>query len=216
MDFKNTLGQAYKLLTRTSRMQDELYWAQIYNNTVSGSTWLKDNSFCLGRWAVGYPFLYALYRVLNEWKPKRILELGLGQTTKMIGQYAANNQEIEHIIIEQDKDWIEFFTKGVFSLPQNSNIIQHDYEFIPYKSQKDVRVFSDFANQINNKSFDLICIDAPIGSKVYSRIDILKLLPACLPNSFVLMMDDYNRIGEQNTIKDIKSCLDNNKINYST
>ena len=43
----------------------EILWAQIFNNTISSSAWLKDASFSPGRAAVGYPFLYACYRILD-------------------------------------------------------------------------------------------------------------------------------------------------------
>ncbi|GHV55474.1 hypothetical protein FACS1894216_17910 [Synergistales bacterium] len=51
--------------------------------------------------------------------------------------------------------------------------------------------------------FDFISIDAPFGSDVYSRIDVLDIIPDCLMSSFIIMIDDYNRIGEQNTVKEI-------------
>ena len=34
-------------------------------------------SFSPGRGAIGYPVMYVLYRVLNEFKPTSILELGI-------------------------------------------------------------------------------------------------------------------------------------------
>ena len=47
-------------------MQNELYWAQIYNSTTQNSAWLTENNFSPGRWAVGYNFLYVMYRILSE------------------------------------------------------------------------------------------------------------------------------------------------------
>ena len=76
------------LLKDLKGRQSEVLWGEIFRDTIVNSIWLKDKSFSPGRWAAGYPFLYALYRVLDEARPKRILELGLGQTTRMIGQYA--------------------------------------------------------------------------------------------------------------------------------
>ncbi len=62
----------------------EILWAEIFRSVTDKSTWLKNRSFAPGRWALGYPALYILYRILNEMKPKSILELGLGQSTRMI------------------------------------------------------------------------------------------------------------------------------------
>ena len=71
----------------TYRVNNEILWAEIFNSTIQDSLWFKDKSLSPGRWAAGYPFLYALYRTLNEKHPLNILELGMGQTTKLISQY---------------------------------------------------------------------------------------------------------------------------------
>lgn len=62
----------------------------------------------------------------------------------------------------------------------------------------------------------MISIDAPFGSPcyIYARADILELLPQCLKKSFVIILDDYNRTGEQNTVKLLKEKLDDEKIMY--
>ena len=71
-------------VSKANLIARENEWAAIFNNTIHDSTWLKDRSFSPGRWAVGYQFLYVMYRILNEIKPERILELGLGQSTRML------------------------------------------------------------------------------------------------------------------------------------
>jgi len=148
-------------------------------------------------------------------KPLHILELGLGQTTKMIGQYARSNSNVSHIIVEEDKDWIKFFD-GMFHLPENSEIIQHEYEYVEFKGKKNIRTFSEFTTGIQDQKFDFIMIDAPKGSSGYSRMDVLKIIPQCLHESFVIMLDDYERSGEQNTIKEVLNILDTHNIKYVT
>lgn len=43
--------------------------------------------------------------------------------------------------------------------------------------------------------------------KYYSRIDTLSILPNCLDTSFIIMLDDYDRVPEQNAVKDIITLL---------
>lgn len=212
---RKIISNSYNSIIRTTRILNELYWAQIYNSTTQNSSWLTENNFSPGRWAVGYNFLYVMYRILTEKKPSHILELGLGQTTKMIGQYARSNSDVTHIIIEEDKDWITFF-EGMFHLPENSRIIQHDYEYTVFKGKKDVRTFAGFTAGIQDKKFDFIMIDAPKGSASYSRVDILKVIPQCLQDSFIIILDDYERKGEQKTIKEVLKVLDTHNIKYVT
>ena len=52
--------------------------------------------------------------------------------------------------------------------------------------------------------------------KRYSRIDIISILPKCLDNDFVIMLDDYNRSGEKRTIQEILKILKSHKIPVKT
>ena len=62
----------------------------------------------------------------------------------------------------------------------------------------------------------MISIDAPFGTPcyIYARTDILELLPDCLKKDFVILLDDYNRKGEQNMIKLLKEKLEDKQIEY--
>lgn len=212
-----SLNDVRNQANKASRSASETVWAEIFNNAISDSKWLKNKAFSPGRWAVGYPYLYVMYRVLNEFKPKSILELGLGQSTRMIAQYAAANPYVKHYVVEHDAEWIEFF-KNDFTLPENTEIVQLDREMIKYKEAEEVRVFKGFSDRFKNMKFDFICIDAPLGGdmKYYSRIDILNILPECLDSSFIIMIDDYNRVTEQRTVSEMKHILSENYIKFKT
>ena len=106
---------------------NEIMWACIFNNAIDTETWLKNKSFYPGRWAIGYPVLYVLYRILNEVKPKSILELGLGQSTKMITQYAAAYEDVKHYVVEHDDEWIHFFERDT-AVSANTEIVKLDRE----------------------------------------------------------------------------------------
>ena len=212
----DTAEKARRQAADSARHASEAVWAQIFNNTISESLWLKDKTFSPGRWAVGYPYLYVMYRVLNETRPKRILELGLGQSTRMIAQYAAAFQDVEHIVVEHDPEWVEFFCND-FPLPKNTKVVMLEREMVPYKDADAVRVFKGFKETFQGQKFDFISVDAPLGAdmKQYSRIDILGLMPDCLSKNFVVMIDDTARSGETNTIDDMKQCLNSSKISYT-
>ena len=211
----NKIQQLSNIIYSTKNLATETVWGNNFSNIISDSSWLKHKNFAPGRWAMGYPALYTLYRILNEAKPSRILELGLGQSTRMIGQYAYHFKNITHIIVEHDTKWIDFFKKD-FILSNNSNIVNLDLTMTNYKDENTVRTFYRFKENFNNKKFDFICIDAPYGydMKKYSRIDILQILPDCLDENFIIMIDDTNRTGENNTIKEICSILETHSIEY--
>lgn len=205
-----------KDISRESRnINKEILWAETFNNTVSGSDWLKDKSFSPGRWAVGYQYLYAVYRILNTVKPKKILELGLGQSTKLLSQYAKANKEVKHIVVEHDQEWIDFYKKEN-EVAENTEILKIEREYRKYKSDDKVLAFKNFKEILQGQKFDFISIDAPLGAnaKIYARIDVLEILPECLEEDFVIVIDDYNRKCEKNTVNEIERILKKHNISY--
>lgn len=210
-------------LIRGSRnVNNEILWANIFHDTIKGSKWLKNQPFSPGRAAIGYPTLYALYRILDEFQPQSILEIGLGQSTKMIGSYVKWKTEKDgrchHYVVEHDKSWIDFF-KSNFELSPNTEIFQMDLIKVqleePNTNKTEVNMYQNFSEVLQNQKFDLIFIDGPFGSPIYSRVDVIDLLPECLNESFILMLDDAERVGEQNTLKMIKNALNEEKISYA-
>lgn len=206
-----------QITRKTLRTAEEAVWAAIFKDTTVQSSWLKDKTFSAGRWAIGYQALYVMYRVLNESRPKRILELGLGQSTRMIAQYTAAFDDVEHIVIEHDPEWINFF-KNDFSLSDRTSIVELEREMVAYKDAETVRTFKGFREVVAGKRFDFIFIDAPLGGdmKQFSRIDVLKCLPDCLANSFVILLDDCERSGEKRTGAEMEKVLRDNAIEFKS
>ena len=211
-DFQCNLMQK---LNYTERKCSETLWAEIFNNTIASSEWLVNRSFSLGRWAIGYPCAYVLYRVIDELHPNKILELGLGQSTKIISQYTRYYNPDKHIVIEHDPEWISFFSKN-YSLPDETEIIQCPLMNDSYKEQNGIRQFQNFSQAVGSEKYDLIMIDAPFGGdmKEYARVDVLKKMPQCLEESFVIIFDDCNREGEQNTFYEMVKVLEDANIDY--
>ena len=210
-------NEAFTRMTNIFRASNEIVWSSIFHDTIKESDWLIDKTFSPGRWAAGYPFLYILFKCLDVMAPTSILELGLGQTTRMIGQYAKSDQHCEHYIVEHDDTWIEFFGKS-FSLAENSNIIKLNLSKSDYLGDSDVTVYEEFEQTFSDKKFDLISVDAPFGGDayLYSRVDILKLLPKCLKKNFVILVDDFNRKGEKNTVIVMEEILSEHDIKFFT
>lgn len=202
--------------------QDNLYnreilYSSIFRDTIEESEWLQSKNFSLNAGASNYSFMYMLYRILDECRPENILELGLGQTTKLTSQYVNFFKNSSLITIESDSDWIEVFSQKLI-LTDNIQIIKKDVETFTYKNTENLR-YKDFTEGISDKKFDLIVIDGPNGffpetSKFldYSRSNILELIPNNLSEDFIIIIDDYERKGEQNTVNEVKELL--NKVGY--
>lgn len=214
-DILTAINTSKDILRESKNINKEILWAETFNNTISDSNWLKDKSFSPGRWAVGYQYLYAAYRILNAVKPKKILELGLGQSTKLLSQYAKTNKEVKHIVVEHDQEWIDFYKKEN-EVAENTEILKLEREYRKYKNDDKVLAFKNFKEILQGQKFDFISIDAPLGAnaKIYARVDVLEILPECLEEDFVMVIDDYNRKGEKNTVNEIERILKEHNISY--
>lgn len=146
----------------------DILWANIYHDTIVQSDWLLDKTISPGgdgRWAVGYNFLYALYRILDEMHPKNILELGLGQSTRLTGQYAGYFKA-RHAVVEHDKDWADFFFHGWKSETKQTHIYLTDIEEREIDGEK-YFAYCNFDHIVNDlpAPCNLILIDGPFGGR---------------------------------------------------
>lgn len=198
---------------RNQRFVREVQYSNVFKDTINDSEWLINKSFSPNNSASNYSFLYILYRVLNEVRPKNILELGLGQTTKMTSQYAAYFKNSNLIVIEDNKRWIETFS-NVINLTNNMKLCHVDKEKVSIDSSVCLK-YENFDNFLDKKLFDFVIIDGPIGyNQKYPRSNIWDLLNY-LNKEFIIIFDDYERIGEQNTCKRLFNLLESRNIRYN-
>lgn len=203
-----------KTFLKTMKGQtDEIVWSKIWDDTKKGLDWIEElPSISPGRWAVGYNYIYVLTRVLKDRKPHKILDLGLGISSTIISHYCSKNDDMIHDIVEQDEDWATFY-KSNNKLSAYTNIFILECLEKEYKGNK-INYYEAFNSVVNNKKYDFISIDGPKGSDRFSRRDIVDYIPGILAEDFIILMDDTNRIGEKDTINEIKNKLETNNIEF--
>ena len=153
-------------------------------------------------------------RILNEIEPHSVLDLGLGISSTLVSAYFDYKKysDSKHIIVEHDNDWIDFYKKKNYLSDYSNIVLQKCIE----KTKDNIKynAYEDLKSIVKNDKYTIISIDAPIGSKHYSRRDILDLLPNVLEKSFVILMDDYEREGEKETVEEIRHVLNNHNIEF--
>ena len=149
--------------------------------------------------------------MLNSIKPKQILEFGLGQSSKMVHQYA-NFYQVEAVTCENDDQWISFFNEGRDG-DYNIKIHKMELETILYKGIETL-TYKDIDKFIGGKKFDFILVDGPHGSKHFSRSQIVDIARNNLQPSFCIIIDDTEREGEREIIQEVMSALDSSGIHY--
>lgn len=192
---------------------EEIIWRDIFIDTVKGYEWWENISISPGRWAVGYNYLYVMARSLSAIAPSSILEFGLGQSSKLFSLYS-NFYKVHYDIIEQDETWIKFFgSENV--LGETINIHHRKIKDFHDNDGGVIYKYSEIDSIVSSMKYNIISIDGPWGGKNYSRIDIINFLPQILDKQFLIIIDDYNRIGEKRTINMIQKKLKSSNIEYN-
>lgn len=214
-DYSSKLDLLLANQNKIISQNDELLFANLFRDSISDSAWLKNKSFSAYNAAANYSFLYKLYRILDVLKPKNILELGLGQTTKLTSQYAKYNKDSNVIAIDDDKVWIDVLSKQIPNSP-NFKIKHLNLQNFVYKGDvlQQKSEYKDLEKVVKGKKFDLIIVDGPIGwDKEYPRTNVIGLLNN-LTDTWVVIFDDSNRLGESKTTGIFRNELNDKNIKY--
>lgn len=201
----------YKEIKKQEAVQAEILRGMIFNSTIADSEWLKYKSFSPGEWAADYGLLYTLYRSLGSMKPQSIAEFGLGQSSKMVHQYAAF-YHAEAVTYEHDPAWVKFFNEGREGA-YDVRIQLLDLENIKYKGF-DTVTYKEMDKALAGKVFDFVLVDGPFGSDHYSRPEVLDVVKGHLASSFCIIMDDTDRTPEWETAQEIMSLLKQQGVEY--
>lgn len=209
--FKKNEKEHITLLRQNLLLSQEIEWANIFHDSTKGKPWLQNLSLNIGRWAGSYSFFYILHRILQDYKPYSILEMGLGESSKLISNYLENYlHNSQHFIIEHDNNWAKQFNEK-FILSKQSTIIHcplHVTEVNGFKTNS----YLNIESKIEQKH-DLYIIDGPFGSDRFSRYDMYYLAKKMLPtDEFIILFDDTNRKGEEDTINAIIEHLESQNI----
>lgn len=195
------------------KLTNEILMAHVFSDSIRDVSWIQNRSFSPHGSAANYSFLYILFRILDDFNPSSIIEFGMGQSTKLTSQYAAyKNTKSRLRIVENDLNWIEIFKKFIPDV-ENIKILNVPVEERIFKMHKTTG-YKDLKSVLGDDKFDLVIVDGPLGRSHFSRISVLDLLSKNLSDTFVILLDDCDRIGEQETVEEIKKTLDKNKIEY--
>lgn len=213
--YNKTTERLHKLAEKADTIiaqQQELLMAHKFHDTIADYDWLKYKGFSLTCMAIDYSLAYTISRVLNTMRPQKILECGLGQSSRIIHQYA-NYYNYSAITCEHDKDWVKFFLEEI-SNHYNINIQLFQLKEIYYNGEKTL-TYKGFNERFKNEKFDFIFVDGPWGSDHYSRSQIISIAENNLDkNKFCIILHDANRPGEQESIQEVFAILDKQQIKY--
>ena len=210
------LEKVQNLQNKAQLQYQELNFADLLHDSTQNSPWLKDKNFALYGWAANYSFIYTLFRILDNVQPAHILEMGLGQTSMVTTQYIANKKPAADLdIIENDESWIKVYEPKL-AKSQNIKLHQCDIEFFDYEGEQS-RKYKELNKITGDKKYNLIIVDGPFGgAQKFPRSNIVELVEKNLAQDFIIIFDDAERSGEQNTIAQTKAKLTSLGIEFGT
>ena len=166
------------------------YWDRMYHDASIGSAW--NLRFPLpssgGKKYCGstYNFFYPLYRILEDYHPKEILEFNFDEATKMTMQYSVANKS-HHIVIANDKERVEHYIK-CWKMPLTNTTIYGDSLLETRINQKTGVCYKNFNAILKNKRCDLILIKCPVDDRRI-QMDMLSVLMDVIRVDFIILMD---------------------------
>ena len=225
MNLKEKLKTAIRRLVGTERLANrmlpqlsEIRYSVMFHDSIIDSEWYKYKQLSLGAFAIDYGTAYVIYNVLERMQPKSIIEMGLGQSSKIIHQYATY-YKTSAVTIEHDADWVNFFLSGIAG-KYDVNIQMARLEYRMYNGSQNL-VYETLPLLAGNNKYDFVFIDGPFGTQPngkcysYARLNIIDIIEKnLLSPSFCIIMHDYQRSGEQNTISEVLNLLDKQNKSY--
>lgn len=170
--------------------------------------------------AAANPSLQLLHlKILRFCRPRRVLELGSGQTTKILSCYARDGGSAAVLTLEQDPVWASRLG------PQ----VSHDYRHVPLEPRAFTcagiplhlrTMWYAEVPDLRREKFDYVLVDGPdpgtrgTDHTAYARAGILEYMPALLSESFVVVFDDAERAGEAMTIDALRRMLDAGRVRH--
>ena len=185
----------------------EDYWAEYSADCYS----YKEYEFNCGLYTMTPDQYKKMIDLLEELRPKRICELGSGQSTKIFETYQNKNTDVALYSIEHDPCFNTH--KSIILTPLLENT-----EYLQYSG---CVIYQDFDKWlVDQDNFDFVLIDGPndflpigINNPTYSRIQMLSFVNKLNPGAIV-MYHDSNFVGADSTLCEFEKILDFNRVRY--
>ncbi len=143
--------------------------------------------------AANYSLLYCLFRIVTETDCKRVLEIGAGQTSLLQSALMAS-QELEVDTLESVRVLGEAHVgasrKPACTTVRSRRQLWTALRAYRYENTRDLRT-----------GYQLVVVDGPHATPRNSRYGSLEVLLSRLADDFVIVFDDAERRGEQDTIR---------------
>lgn len=160
----------------------------------------EDRFFPVGG-AANHSLLYLILRVACEFRPASVLDVGAGQSSLLWSALRRRGLVGDVLTLEHDAEW------GARIAAQ----VDHPVLVTPLRPARvdgvEVETY-DWDQAFEGRRFEVVGCDGPIGATRHSRRGVLAALEADrLPADFLVILDDAERPGEQDTVRAVHDRL---------
>lgn len=145
------------------------------------------------RGAANSSLLYFILRSSASLDIRNVVELGCGQTTLLLDSIAGKRTSFQFYSFENEPFWASQIQRQI----QRSTI--NVKPLVAQTVRGRTTKFYDLGTSLEGKKFDLLVVDGPYGEKRYSRWGSLQLIDKHLQDEFLIIFDDAERLGEEDT-----------------
>jgi hypothetical protein len=168
----------------------ELAYIDVLRQLTAHHTWLRFPSFPVGG-AASHTFLAILARALIECRFRSVLELGAGETSRVLSAWATETGA-RVWTIESDIGWVE-------ECQRRASTANHEIVYAPLREDESGHIWYDFAkirSHLGQDRAELIIVDGPIGTPSWSRAGIIGRFSEVRADDWVVLWDDLHREGD--------------------
>jgi predicted O-methyltransferase YrrM len=167
----------------------ELFYLEVFNAAAARSGLAVPPLYPVGN-AANAGLLYVLFRLLTEFADRHVLEIGAGQSTLLLDALARAGRIASVLTVEADAEWAARIGAQV----------EHPVTVAPLRPATVAGIATEVFEVRPDRRYDIVLVDAPVGTPRHSRWGMLELLEAALGVEFVVIFDDAERPGERQTI----------------
>lgn len=162
--------------------------------------------------AASYSLFYLLIRIAKELPIKSVLELGAGETTRLL-QALANHGVLtaKCITLEHNREWAARVSQSVSHEIITTRLVERTMDGIIYQGY-------DFSPLNLPNDIELLVIDGPPAStesNTFDRLGAVDLVEMVSPHDFILILDDTHRSGEMLLVEKIEDALRRRRSSFS-
>jgi predicted O-methyltransferase YrrM len=167
----------------------EIHYLMLFEQAVARSGIPVPPLYPIGS-AANASLLYLLFRLAGDFPALNVLELGAGQSTRLLAALHAAGRLRSVLTLEHDAQWADSVGAAV----------GHEVRHSPLRPATIDGIATEAYSAMLERRYDCVVVDGPPGGGRHSRWGVLEVLAHHLEPEFIVVFDDADRRGEWDTI----------------